>query len=98
MDHSRHTPLSSHELTPETLKGATIYGADGVTAGHVSHLHGSGAASQVIVDVGGFLGMGTKPVVVGLGQLEFMRDEDGKVHALTTWTEDQLKAMPEHHD
>jgi hypothetical protein len=27
-----------------------------------------------------------------------MRDEDGNVHALTTWTKDQLKQMPEHHD
>ena len=25
-------------------------------------------------------------------------DEDGDVHAVTSWTEDQLKAMPEHKD
>jgi hypothetical protein len=25
-----------------------------------------------------------------------MRDEDGDVHAVTTWTKDQLKDMPEH--
>ncbi|MDP9629325.1 UNVERIFIED_ORG: hypothetical protein J2W85_001386 [Ensifer adhaerens] len=25
-----------------------------------------------------------------------MRDEDGDVHAITTWTKDQLKEMPEH--
>ena len=96
MDHSQHEPLGSAELTSEILKGATIYGADDVVVGHVSHLHGSGAACQVIVDVGGFLGMGAKPVVVGLGQLSFMRDEDGHVHAVTGWTEDQLLAMPEH--
>lgn len=98
MDHSQHTPLSSHELTPEILQGATIYGADDESVGHVSHLHGSGAACQVIVDVGGFLGLGAKHVVVGLGQLEFMRDENGKVHAVTGWTKDQLKSMPEHED
>ena len=38
MDHSQHTPLSSHELTPETLQGATIYGANDQSVGHVSHL------------------------------------------------------------
>jgi hypothetical protein len=27
-----------------------------------------------------------------------MRDEDGDVHAVTSWTEDELKAMPEHRD
>ena len=50
-----------------------------------------------IIDVGGFLGIGAKPVAVPLTDLEFMRDEDGEVHAVTTWTKDQLKDMPEHH-
>jgi hypothetical protein len=27
-----------------------------------------------------------------------MRDEDGDVHAVTSWTKDQLKEMPEHRD
>jgi hypothetical protein len=27
-----------------------------------------------------------------------MRDEDGDVHAVTSWTKDQLKEMPEHTD
>ena len=48
--------------------------------------------------MGGFLGIGAKPVAVSASQLEFMRDEDGDVHAVTSWTKDQLKAMPEHRD
>jgi sporulation protein YlmC with PRC-barrel domain len=32
------------------------------------------AASQVVIDVGGFLGIGAKPVVVPIGNLEFMRN------------------------
>ncbi|TIV73828.1 MAG: PRC-barrel domain containing protein, partial [Mesorhizobium sp.] len=50
------------------------------------------------IDVGGFLGIGAKPVAVTASQLDFMRDEDGDVHAVTSWTKDQLKAMPEHRD
>ncbi|MER8978088.1 PRC-barrel domain containing protein [Mesorhizobium sp. M0870] len=42
--------------------------------------------------------IGAKPVAVPASQLEFMRDEDGDVHAVTNWTKDQLKSMPEHHD
>jgi len=42
--------------------------------------------------------MGAKPVAVSLSDLDFMRDEDGEVHALTSWTKDQLKEMPEHRD
>jgi hypothetical protein len=35
---------------------------------------------------------------VPASELDLMRDEDGTVHAVTTWTKDQLKQMPEHHD
>jgi hypothetical protein len=53
-------------------------------------------ASEIIVDVGGFLGIGAKPVAVPAADLEFMRDEKGDVHAVTDWTKDSLEAMPEH--
>jgi len=98
MDHSHHVRLKSDELTAQTLKGATIYGADDVVLGRVSHLHGSGAACQVIVEIGDAGGARTKPVAVGLGQLEFMRDERGAVHAITSWTSKQVQTMPEHRE
>jgi transcriptional regulator with XRE-family HTH domain len=97
MDHSSHIRLSQDELTPALLEGATIYGADDHKVGHVSHVHGAGLASQIIVDVGGFLGLGAKPVAVPASDLEFMRDEKGEIHAVTAWTKDQLEQMPEHH-
>lgn len=96
MDHSNHVRLSSAELTEGGLKDAKIYGADDHKVGHVSHLHGVGPTAQAVIDVGGFLGIGAKPVAVPVEQLEFMRDEDGDVHAVTSWTKDQLKEMPEH--
>ena len=79
------------------LEGATVYGADDEKVGTVAHVHGAGLNSEIIVDVGGFLGIGAKPVAVPASQLEFMRDESGDVHAVTSWTKDALKAMPEHH-
>jgi ribosomal 30S subunit maturation factor RimM len=98
MDHSKHVRLTESELNPANLEGATVYGPGDDNLGSVSHVHGVGANAQVIVDVGGFLGIGTKPVAVPASQLDFMRDEDGDVHAVTSWTEDELKAMPEHRD
>ncbi|HTV69136.1 MAG TPA: PRC-barrel domain-containing protein [Rhizobiaceae bacterium] len=98
MDHSKHIRLTDAELTPANVEGATIYGADDEKVGSVSHMHGTGGSSQVVVDVGGFLGIGAKPVAVPARQLDFMRDEDGEVHAVTSWTKDGLKKMPEHHD
>lgn len=96
MDHSKHIRLTKTELTPSVLHGATVYGADDHKVGKVDHVHGAGADSTAIVDVGGFLGIGAKPVAVPLSDLDFMRDEDGDVHAVTNWTKDQLKDMPEH--
>ncbi|TIS28364.1 PRC-barrel domain containing protein [Mesorhizobium sp.] len=87
MDHTNHVRLTNAELTPSILEGATIYGPDDEKIGSVDHMH-----------VGGFLGIGAKPVAVSANQLDFMRDEDGDVHAVTRWTKDQLKSMPEHHD
>lgn len=97
MDHTTHSKLADSELTAANLLGAVVYGADDTKIGTVSHVHGMGAATQVIVDVGGFLGIGAKPVALTTSQLNFMRDEDGDVHATTAWTKEQIKALPEHH-
>lgn len=96
MDHSTHVALTNEELTPAILADATVYGADTVKIGKVSHVHGAGAAMQVIVNVGGFLGIGAKPVAMTIGQLHFMRDDGGVVHATTPLTKDQVEALPEH--
>lgn len=98
MDHSNHTRLRSDELTSSNLEGAAVYGADDDKVGSVDHVHGVGTAAAIVIDVGGFLGIGAKPVSVPVADLDFMRDEDGNVHAVTAWTKDQLKAMPEHRD
>ncbi|NKK70427.1 PRC-barrel domain containing protein [Rhizobium leguminosarum bv. viciae] len=98
MDHTNHARLTTSELTPAVLEGATIYGADDQKVGKVDHIHGAGAGGSALIDVGGFLGIGAKPVAVPISDLEFMRDEDGDVHAVTSWTKDELKQMPEHRD
>jgi hypothetical protein len=98
MDHSKHARLAASELNQDVLKDAVIYSVDDQKVGTVSHIHGSGAAGRVVIDVGGFLGIGAKPVAVPIANLDFMRDEDGDVHAVTTWTKDQLKELPEHLD
>ena len=96
MDHSNHIRLSNAELREDIVDGATIYGPGDETVGSVSHVHGTGSMAKVIVDVGGFLGIGAKPVSVDASRLDFMRDTDGTVHATTTMTKDDFKALPEH--
>lgn len=96
MDHSKHIPLQPTELTSATVEGANVYGPDDSHIGDVSHFHGTGQNAQAVVDVGGFLGIGAKPVSLDVSNLNFMRDENGKVHATTAMTKDELKSLPEH--
>ncbi len=98
MDHSKHTPMTDMELTAANVEGANVYGPEDSNIGTVSHMHGMAPGAQVIVDVGGFLGIGAKPVSLPVSSLNFMRDETGKAHATTMMTKDQLKELPEHKD
>ena len=98
MDHSKHIAIPPHELTADVLVDAPVYGADDEKVGTVSHVHGYGPVMHVVLEVGGFLGIGSKQVLVSADQLNLMRDENGKVHGATTWSKDQLKELPEHID
>jgi hypothetical protein len=97
MDHSRHKPLMDSEKTERNLMDAVIYGPNDEKVGTVAHVHGTGSTMQVVVDAGGFLGIGSKRVALDVSQLNFMRDESGTVHATTSMTKDQVKNLPEHH-
>ncbi len=50
---------------------------------------------NAVIDVGGFLGMGGKKVVVPLNELQ-MHGEDKLLAPQSASTQDQLKAMPEY--
>lgn len=96
MDHANHMRLKPEELTPVVVEGAAIYDAEDHKIGEIDHVHGVGAGTTAVIEVGGFLGIGAKPVAVPLIELDFMRDEDGNVHAITNQTKDQLAKLPEH--
>ncbi|MDO9639883.1 MAG: PRC-barrel domain-containing protein [Pseudotabrizicola sp.] len=98
MDHSTHNRLSLAEQTAENLTGAPVYDANDEKIGTISHLHEGGVATSVVIDIGGFLGIGAKPVLIGIDDLDIMRDESGNVHAVTDWSEDELRNLPEHVD
>ena len=96
-DHSAHQRLVDTELTSSILEGAPIYDQHNAEIGSISHLHGQGPGAEAIIDVGGFLGLGAKPVAVPLSRLDIMRDENGHVHALTQLSKDDLERLPAHH-
>ena len=84
-------------LTSENLTGASVYDANDTEIGNVSTLilTADGQVSQAIIDVGGFLGMGEKPVALDLADIDILRNEAGdEVRVYLTQTKEQLEAMP----
>ncbi|BAQ67543.1 PRC-barrel domain-containing protein [Rhodovulum sulfidophilum] len=94
------TPLTESEraeLTAEDLQGHTLIGANGERIGKIGQLllTDDGRIDKVIVDVGGFLGIGSKQVQLAYGELELSHDEDGALKVSTVQTKDTLKSLPE---
>lgn len=83
------------EMTTEEIVGANVYDANDEAIGEVVDLlvAEDGQVSQVLVDVGGFLGMGEHRVALDLDEIEFI-NADGVLRASVDVTEDQLEAMP----
>ena len=95
IDKSTLTAVPATELSADKLKGTTVYGADDANLGEIGDVVLTGEkVDAVIIDVGGFLGMGEKPVAVGMDNLAFMADKDGKRYLYTTFTKAQLEAAP----
>ena len=95
IDKSTLTEMPVGEIRADDLKGTTVYGANDAKVGEIGDvvLTPDNKTDAVIVDVGGFLGIGEKEVAVGLDNLKFMTDKDGKKYLYTTFTKEQLEAQ-----
>jgi len=96
-DNGAMTPVTGAELTADNLIGTAVRGPDNARIGSIGDiaLTPEGQVDAVIVDVGGFLGIGAKPVAVAMDNLQFMRDSGGKLNLTTQFTQDQLRNAPE---
>ena len=76
------------------LMGKNIVGPDGKEIAEVADLviDPDNSIKRVIVDVGGFLGIGAKPVAIDIDQLQ--KPADGKGDLRINMTKDQLNALP----
>lgn len=85
------------KLTADDLEGQTVYGSDGESIGEVDELvlGDQGEISEVVVDVGGFLGIGEKPVALPFSDLQISQDPDdmNAIKVSTRHTQEELEAM-----
>ena len=94
IDKSQLTEIPAGEIRSEELVGTTVYGANNENVGEIGDvvLSTDGKVDSIIVDVGGFLGIGEKEVAVGTDNLAFMTDKDGNKYLYTNFTKEQLDA------
>lgn len=85
-------------MTSEQLEGTTVYGANDENVGEIHSLvvGDDGKVNEVVLDVGGFLGMGEKSVAVTFDELQILQETDGDdLRIYIDSTEEALKAQPE---
>lgn len=85
------------EFTAEELTGATAFDANEEHVGDVADLvlDSQGDVEAVIVDVGGFLGLGAKPVELDLEDVT-IEEQDGSLRIYTMLTKQQMEELPEY--
>ena len=95
IDRSSLTEMPADKISADNLIGTTVYGADDADVGKIADvvLSADNKVDAVVVDVGGFLGIGSKPVAVGMDNLKFMTDQNGDTYLYTNFTKEQLEAQ-----
>lgn len=88
-------PLDVASLKAEDLKGIDVISPTGQKLGDIDDfvLTGDGKVDAVIVEFGGFLGMGTKHVAVAYDGLKFMVGPNNERYLVVNVTKDQLNAQ-----
>lgn len=96
IDRSTLNELPADQIRAEELVGTTVYGANDENVGEIGDviLSADGKTDAIIIDVGGFLGVGEKEVAVGFDKLAFMTDADGNKYLYTNFSKEQLDAQP----
>lgn len=92
-----YTAVTAADLTADGLLGANVYDVNDKDVGTISDLvmTDDGQVSAAIIDVGGFLGMGEKPVEIMIDNVDILRPtEGGDVRVYLSQTEEDLEAMP----
>lgn len=84
------------EVAAETLTGARVYDQNDKWIGEVSEIikGADGTASEAVIDVGGFLGIGEKPVALSFDDLSIKSAGEGEYTVYVALTEAELEALP----
>lgn len=88
--------LDIGSLTADDLKGANVYDRHEATVGTVSDviMADDGTLENLVVDIGGFLGLAQHTVGIGARKVSLRRGEDDDVRIYLKMTDDELRDLP----
>ncbi|HHY51344.1 MAG TPA: PRC-barrel domain containing protein [Alphaproteobacteria bacterium] len=92
------TPVDVATLTADDLKGTNVYGPDNQHIGTIGDFvlaEDGKMIDAVVVDFGGFLGIGTKPVAIAYENLQFYQDANGNRSLVLPVTREQMEQAPQ---
>lgn len=87
------------QMSADDLEGSYVYGANDETVGEIDTLliGDNGKIDRVVINVGGFLGLGEKPVAVTFDELQVLKNVEGDdVRIYIDSTEERLESQPEY--
>lgn len=95
VDRSGFSEFDETGLTADELRGIGVYGINDEQIGTIGDIITNPDLSfdAVIVDVGGFLGLGAKPVAVGFDNLAFSADTFGNRYLFINASREELEAQ-----
>lgn len=97
MTRDGYETAAQQDMTTEMLTGARVYDATDEWIGEVSELiiDDQGKITDAVVDVGGFLGIGEKPVKLAISELDILRETGGgELRVYVSMTREELEAQP----
>ncbi|MCU9850229.1 PRC-barrel domain-containing protein [Defluviimonas sp. WL0024] len=92
-----YEPAADADMNTEMLTGAPAYDANDEWIGEISELiiNTDGEITHGIIDVGGFLGIGEKPVELEIAQIDILRQSDGgDLRVYVPLTKEEMEALP----
>lgn len=92
------TMMYGQNVTASNIIGASVMDATNNSIGKIDDLvlSGEGQVTNYVVDVGGFLGIGSKRVALTPQDVTITSDGNGNLQAKTQLTKDALTARPEY--
>ena len=90
--------VTSDLITADDLQSANVYGPNNESVADVKEvlMTTEGKVERVVVDVGGFLGIGARSIAIDVDEADIHKDANNDVRVYIPMSKEELRQMPEY--